>query len=246
MKRALILTILYSFLCLFSITGFAQENDDTHPCPKKIILIGPPASGKGTQGALISKDYGIPNISTGDLLRNAAKAQTSEGESLRKTMTEGKLVSDSIVLNLLKTRLAEEDAEKGFILDGFPRTVSQAKALASNGIAVHTVIVLEVPDQTIIKRISGRWIHPGSGRTYHTENSPPKVVGKDDVTGETMAQRLKTYHKETKPVIEWYEKQAKNNHAMQALKVNATLPVEEIQSKIDAALDDEMACHIHG
>ncbi|WWO98637.1 MAG: adenylate kinase [Candidatus Dasytiphilus stammeri] len=181
-----------------------------------IILIGAPGSGKGTQAQFISKKYEIPNISTGDMLRTYANSDNHLSSDIYKSMLRGKLVDDEMVINLVKKRLSHKDCENGFLLDGFPRTLVQAQALKEAGIKVNYVLELDVPDDIIVERIVGRRIHLSSGRIYHTKFSPPKIEGKDDITGDDLyhrfddnetlvRKRLKEYHRKTIPLIDFYK-----------------------------------------
>jgi len=181
----------------------------------RIILLGAPGAGKGTQAQFIKDEYNIPQISTGDMLRAAVKAGTPLGLQAKEVMDAGKLVSDDIIIGLVKERVAETDCANGYLLDGFPRTIPQADAMKENGINVDYVVEIDVPDEEIIKRMSGRRVHPGSGRTYHVVFNPPKVEGKDDETGEDLIQRpddneetvkgrLTVYHEQTKPLVDYY------------------------------------------
>ena len=155
----------------------------------RLILIGPPGAGKGTQAAFIKERFGIPQISTGDMLRAAVKAGTELGKAAKVIMDQGGLVSDDIIIGLVKERLTQDDCKKGFLFDGFPRTIPQAEALQAAGIPIDFVLEIAVPDAEIVERMSGRRIHPASGRSYHVKYNPPKVEGKDDVTGEPLVQR---------------------------------------------------------
>jgi adenylate kinase len=181
----------------------------------KLILLGAPGAGKGTQANLIKEKFGIPQISTGDMLRAAVKAGTPLGIAAKKIMDEGKLISDEIIINLVKERIKEADCANGFLFDGFPRTIPQAQAMKDADIRIDNVVEIDVADSEIIQRMSGRRVHPGSGRTYHTIFNPPKVAGKDDITGEDLVQRpddveetvikrLNVYHEQTKPLVEYY------------------------------------------
>lgn len=178
-------------------------------------MLGAPGAGKGTQANYIKEHFGIPQISTGDMLRNAVKAGTELGIMAKKIMESGGLVPDDIIINLVKERIAEPDCANGFLFDGFPRTIPQAEALKTANIQIDYVVEIDVVDTEIIKRMSGRRVHPASGRTYHIEFNPPKVDGKDDVTGEpliqrdddqeeTVRKRLQVYHDQTKPLIQYY------------------------------------------
>ncbi|QYJ91596.1 adenylate kinase [Shewanella halotolerans] len=185
----------------------------------RIMLLGAPGAGKGTQAQFIMEKYGVPQISTGDMLRAAVKAGTPLGLEAKKVMDAGQLVSDELIIGLVKERITQDDCAKGFLLDGFPRTIPQADAMAASGIDIDHVIEIDVPDEEIVKRMSGRRVHPGSGRVYHIVYNPPKVEGKDDVTGEDLAirpddeestvrKRLGIYHEQTKPLVEYYGKVA--------------------------------------
>ncbi len=185
----------------------------------RIMLLGAPGAGKGTQAQFIMEKYGVPQISTGDMLRAAVKAGTPLGLEAKKVMDAGQLVSDELIIGLVKERVAQDDCAKGFLLDGFPRTIPQADAMASSGIEIDHVIEIDVPDEEIVKRMSGRRVHPNSGRVYHLVYNPPKVEGKDDVTGEdlvirpddeegTVRKRLGIYHEQTKPLVDYYGKVA--------------------------------------
>jgi adenylate kinase len=181
----------------------------------RLILLGAPGAGKGTQAQYICEKYQIPQISTGDMLRAAVKAGTPMGLAAKKIMDEGGLVSDEIILGLVKERIGADDCKNGFLFDGFPRTIPQAESLKEQGVALDYVVEIDVDDGEIIKRMSGRRVHPGSGRTYHTIFNPPKVEGKDDETGEdliqraddneeTVRKRLDVYHSQTQPLVEFY------------------------------------------
>src|SRR3989338_424353 len=183
----------------------------------KLILLGGQGAGKGTQAAFITEKYGIPQISTGDMLRAAVKAGTPMGLAAKKVMDSGGLVSDDIILGLIADRLKQPDCANGFLLDGFPRTIPQAEALRTQGVELDYVLEIDVSDEEIIRRMSGRRVHLGSGRTYHVAFNPPKVEGKDDVTGEpliqrdddkeeTVKKRLAVYHSQTKPLVDYYSK----------------------------------------
>lgn len=182
----------------------------------RLILLGAPGAGKGTQAAFIKEKFGIPQISTGDMLRAAVKAGTELGKQAKKIMDEGGLVSDDIIINLVKERLQEDDCKKGYLFDGFPRTIPQAQALKDADVPLDYVIEIDVPHEVIIDRMSGRRVHPGSGRTYHTEFNPPKKPGVDDITGEpliqrdddkeeTVRKRLDVYEKQTRPLVSFYK-----------------------------------------
>ena len=181
----------------------------------KLILLGAPGAGKGTQAQFIREKFGIPQISTGDMLRAAVKAGTPLGVEAKKVMDAGGLVSDEIIIGLVTDRLQQEDCRGGYLFDGFPRTLPQAEAMKVAGVALDYVLEIDVADEEIIERMSGRRVHPGSGRTYHLRFNPPKLAGKDDVTGEdliqrdddqeeTVRKRLQIYHSQTKPLLEYY------------------------------------------
>ena len=183
----------------------------------RLIVLGAPGAGKGTQAQFIREKYGIPQISTGDMLRAAIKAGTPLGIEAKKVMDAGGLVSDEIIIGLVKDRLLQDDCRAGYLFDGFPRTLPQAEAMKAAGAMIDFVLEIDVADSEIVERMSGRRVHPASGRTYHVKFNPPKVEGKDDVTGddlvqrdddkeETVKRRLEIYHSQTKPLIEYYQK----------------------------------------
>jgi adenylate kinase len=215
----------------------------------RIILLGGPGAGKGTQAGYITEKYAIPQISTGDMLRAAVKAGTPLGLEAKKVMDAGGLVSDDIILGLIVERIAQPDCEKGFLFDGFPRTVVQAEALKTEKIAIDAVVEIDVDDGEIIRRMSGRRVHLASGRTYHVVFNPPKVEGVDDVTGEALIQRdddqeetvrkrLAVYHEQTEPLIDYYTKWAESGDgaAPKYVKVVGIGKVEEIRDRIFAGL----------
>lgn len=182
----------------------------------RIILLGPPGAGKGTQAQLISKEFGIPQVSTGDMLRAAIKAGTELGKQAKSVMDKGHLVSDELIINLVKERIAQPDCANGCIFDGFPRTIAQAEALSAANVNIDFVVEISVPDDEIVKRLSGRRSHPASGRVYHVVYNPPKVEGLDDETGEPLIQRdddkeetikdrLKVYHNQTAALVAHYQ-----------------------------------------
>ena len=181
----------------------------------RLILLGAPGAGKGTQAAFLCQKFGIPQISTGDMLRAAVKAGTEMGLAAKKVMDAGGLVSDDIIIGLVKERIQQADCANGFLFDGFPRTIPQAEAMKAAGVKIDFVLEIDVPDSSIIERMSGRRVHVASGRTYHVVFNPPKVAGKDDVTGEdliqrdddqeeTVIKRLQVYHSQTRPLIDYY------------------------------------------
>ncbi len=210
----------------------------------RVILLGSPGSGKGTQAQFITEKYGIPQISTGDMLRAAVRAGTPLGIEAKKVMDSGGLVSDSIILGLIKERIAQADCANGFLLDGFPRTIAQAEGLEAMGVSIDTVIEIAVPDEEIVKRMAGRRMHLASGRTYHVEFNPPKVEGVDDVTGEpliqrdddkeqTVRKRLSVYHEQTKPLVSYYSAIGRGVKFSSIIGVGN---VDEITAKVFAIL----------
>jgi len=216
----------------------------------RVILLGGPGAGKGTQANYIKERYNIPQISTGDMLRAAVKAGTPLGVEAKKVMDAGGLVSDDIILGLIDERLKQPDCENGYLFDGFPRTLAQADALKDQGIRIDAVVEIDVDDNEIIKRMSGRRVHLASGRTYHVVFNPPKAEGKDDVTGEPLIQRdddqeetvrarLKVYHDQTEPLIDYYSKWAASGEsaAPRYVKINGIGKVDEIRDAIFAGLD---------
>ena len=215
----------------------------------RLILLGPPGAGKGTQANFIKEKFGIPQISTGDMLRAAVKAGTPLGLEAKKVMDSGGLVSDEIIIGLVKDRLQEDDCKAGYMFDGFPRTLPQADALKDAGVPVDVVLQIDVPDGEIIERMSGRRAHLPSGRTYHVKYNPPKVEGKDDVTGEDLVQRdddkeetvkkrLDVYHLQTKPLVEYYSKWAASGDAKapKVRKISGLGAVDAITASAFAAL----------
>lgn len=216
----------------------------------RLILLGGPGAGKGTQAKYITDRYGIPQISTGDMLRAAVKAGTELGLQVKEIMDAGKLVSDDIIVRLVKERIAEPDCENGFLFDGFPRTIPQAEALRDAGVVVQYVVEVAVDDDEIIRRMAGRRVHPPSGRTYHVEFNPPQRSGRDDVTGEPLVQRdddqeetvrkrLKVYHAETEPLVRYYTDWEKSGDAAapKYVRVDGIGSVEEVRDRIFAELE---------
>jgi len=213
----------------------------------KIILLGAPGAGKGTQAQFLTKKYDIPQISTGDMLRAAIKAGTQMGKMAKEFMDSGKLVTDEIIIGLVKDRIAEDDCKNGFLLDGFPRTIPQAEAVTAAGIEIDAVIEIDVPDEEIVTRMSGRRVHQDSGRTYHLVYNPPKVEGKDDETGEELIQRaddkeeivkdrLKVYHDQTQPLVNYYQNQASTIESLQYIRVDGTQDIKIVQETITSKL----------
>ena len=212
----------------------------------RIILLGAPGAGKGTQAQFLMQRYGIPQISTGDMLRAAIKSGSALGQQVKAVMDAGRLVSDELIIALVKDRITHADCAKGFLLDGFPRTIPQADAMVANGIAIDHVIEFDVGDEVIVERMAGRRVHPGSGRTYHVRFNPPKVEGVDDETGEalviraddeesTVRKRLAIYHEQTKPLISYYRKMAEQGNTSY-LQIDGTQPVEAVTGMLVDAL----------
>lgn len=212
----------------------------------RIILLGAPGAGKGTQAQFIMEKYGIPQISTGDMLRAAIKAGTELGLQAKAVIDAGELVSDDIILGLVKERISQDDCANGFLLDGFPRTIPQADGLKEIGIAIDYVLEFDVPDDVIVERMSGRRAHLASGRTYHLVYNPPKEEGKDDVTGEplvvrdddkeeTVRARLNVYHNQTAPLIAYYKKEADAGNT-QFVTFDGTQAVEQVSTEIQKVL----------
>ena len=217
----------------------------------RLILLGAPGAGKGTQATFICEKFGIPQISTGDMLRAAVKAGSPMGLAARKVMDAGALVSDDIIIGLVQERISQSDCANGFLFDGFPRTIPQADALKAAGVKLDFVLEFDVPFEAIIDRISGRRSHPASGRTYHVKHNPPQVEGRDDVTGEpliqrdddkeeTVRKRLEVYQRQTRPLIEYYSAWAATGDpaAPRCASVSGTGSVEEITERVMAALGD--------
>lgn len=215
----------------------------------RLILLGPPGAGKGTQAQKICESYQIPQISTGDMLRAAVKSGSELGQQLKTVMESGALVSDDLIIKLVKERIAEPDCEGGFLFDGFPRTIPQAQALKDAGIEIDHVVEISVPDSEIVDRMSGRRSHPGSGRVYHIKYNPPEVEGKDDVSGEPLVQReddtketvqkrLAVYHKQTAPLVNFYQKLAEeeSGSAPKYHKIDGVGSVDDIAGQISEAL----------
>lgn len=213
----------------------------------RVILLGAPGAGKGTQAGFITKQFGIPQISTGDMLRAAVKAGSPLGLKVKNVMETGGLVSDEIIIDLIKERIQQDDCANGFLFDGFPRTIPQAEALRDAGVAIDHVVEISVDDEEIIKRMAGRRFHAASGRTYHVEYNPPKVAGKDDETGEELVQRdddkeetvrhrLEVYHEQTKPLVSFYQDMSAANGAPKYSAIAGVGSVDDITAKVMAAL----------
>jgi adenylate kinase len=215
----------------------------------RLILLGPPGAGKGTQAGFIKEHFGIPQISTGDMLRAAVKARTPLGLAAKKVMEAGELVSDDIIIRLVKDRLRELDCARGYLFDGFPRTIPQADAMRTVAVPIDHVLEIDVPDEEIIARMSGRRVHPASGRSYHLRFNPPRVEGRDDVTGEPLVQRdddreatvrkrLDVYRAQTRPLVDFYRRLAASGDqsAPKYHRISGVGAVQDIQARALAAL----------
>ena len=217
----------------------------------RLILLGAPGAGKGTQATFLTKHFNIPQISTGDMLRAAIKAETPVGKQVDQILKSGALVSDDLMIHLVSNRIQQPDCVHGFLLDGFPRTIAQAEALRASDVHIDMVIEIDVADEEVIARLSGRRIHPASGRTYHVKFNPPKAEGKDDVTGEDLAQRnddmeetikkrLDTYHEQTRPLCEfyanWAAEEGQNIPTPHCVRISGVGTVDEIRERLLVAL----------
>ena len=215
----------------------------------RLILLGPPGAGKGTQAAFIKEEYGIAQISTGDMLRAAAQKGTPIGLEARKVMDAGRLVSDDVIIGLVQARLQEPDCARGYLFDGFPRTIPQAEAMKAAAVRIDYILEIDVPESEIVLRMSGRRVHPASGRTYHVKFNPPQAPGKDDVTGErliqrdddleeTVRKRLEVYRQQTRPLVEYYTRWAATGDARapRYQRISGLGSVEEIRARAFAAL----------
>ncbi len=213
----------------------------------RIILLGAPGAGKGTQAQFLSRHFNIPQISTGDMLRAAIADGSELGQQAKRYMDAGQLVPDEVIVGLVKERIREADCENGFLLDGFPRTVAQADALKAASVDIDAVIEIDVPDEVIVERLSGRRVHPASGRTYHIKYNPPRQEGVDDETGEpliqrdddkpeTIRKRLAVYHEQTAPLVDYYRAEAARNPNLKYLHVDGTQPIEAVEQAILSAL----------
>jgi adenylate kinase len=215
----------------------------------RLILLGPPGAGKGTQAAFITRKYGIPQISTGDMLRAEIKAGTPRALSVKQVIDSGQLVSDDVIIALVRERLAKPDCTGGYLFDGFPRTIPQAEAMKTNGVRLDYVLEIDVPEAEIVMRMSGRRVHPASGRTYHVKFNPPKVEGCDDVTGEplilreddredTVRKRLEVYHRQTEPLVDFYARWEATGdpRAPRYRRISGLGGVEEIRDRAFKAL----------
>ena len=213
----------------------------------RLILLGAPGAGKGTQAQFVTERLGIPQISTGDMLRAAVAAKTELGKHVEQVMASGGLVTDEIIIALVKERIAQSDCANGFLFDGFPRTIPQAQAMVDAGVAIDCVLEIDVADDEIVKRLSGRRVHPGSGRVYHIEYNPPAKAGVDDETGEALVQReddqeetirkrLQVYHEQTEPLVGFYSEAAENGASVKVVKVDGIAKVESIRDSIATLL----------
>ena len=214
----------------------------------RIILLGAPGAGKGTQAAFITEKLGIPQISTGDMLRAAVKEQSELGRQVEAVMASGGLVTDDIIIALVKDRIQRDDCANGFLFDGFPRTIPQAEALKESGVPIDVVLEIHVDDEEIVARMSGRRVHLDSGRVYHVTNNPPKTEGVDDVTGEALIQReddkeetvrkrLQVYHEQTKPLVDFYRRLKDEGNTVKVAKIEGLGSVNEIREKVFNALN---------
>jgi adenylate kinase len=213
----------------------------------RVILLGAPGAGKGTQAQFITTQLGIPQISTGDMLRAAVKAESPLGLQVKGVMASGRLVTDEIIIALVKDRIAQPDCARGFLFDGFPRTIPQAQAMVEAGITIDLVIEIDVDDDEIVGRLSGRRVHAGSGRVYHVHNNPPRLEGHDDVTGEPLVQReddhegtvrkrLQVYHEQTEPLVEFYRQLQKQGASVNVVKIPGKDDVNAIRKKIESVI----------
>jgi adenylate kinase len=214
----------------------------------KMILLGAPGAGKGTQAKFLTETYDIPQISTGDMLRAAVKAESDMGLKVKSVMESGGLVTDEIIIGLVKERITKDDCKSGFLFDGFPRTIPQAEALRDSGIEIDIVLEIDVPDEEIVRRLSGRRVHLDSGRVYHLEFNPPVTEGFDDETGEALVQReddlentvrkrLSLYHEQTKPLVNFYQEMAEKFGKVRCIKIDGTRLIPEIVSDIKQNMD---------
>ncbi len=214
----------------------------------KMILLGAPGAGKGTQAKFLTETYSIPQISTGDMLRAAVKAESEMGLKVKSVMESGGLVTDDIIIGLVKERITEKDCESGFLFDGFPRTIPQAEAMEDAGVEIDVVLEIDVPDDEIVRRLSGRRVHLDSGRVYHVDFNPPVKEGLDDDTGEPLVQRkddeedtvrkrLSVYHEQTKPLVNFYQEMEKKAGKVRFIKIDGTRSIQEIVADIKQSLD---------
>lgn len=214
----------------------------------RIILLGAPGAGKGTQARYITEKFSIPQISTGDMLRAAVKAGSPLGQQVKSVMESGGLVTDEIIIALVKERITQDDCANGFLFDGFPRTIPQAQALVDAGVSIDVVLEIAVPDEEIVNRLSGRRVHPDSGRVYHIQHNPPKQEGVDDVSGEALIQRdddkeetvrkrLQVYHDQTEPLVGFYETLSQSGSGLRFVTVSGVGSIDEITAALDKALN---------
>ena len=215
----------------------------------RVILLGPPGAGKGTQAKFITEQYSVPQISTGDMLRAAVKSGSELGSQVKGIMESGGLVSDDLIIALVKERISQSDCKNGFLFDGFPRTIPQAQAINDAGIKIDVVVEISVDDEEIVSRLSGRRVHENSGRVYHVEHNPPRVAGFDDDTGEPLVQRLDdledtvrnrlyVYHEQTKPLVKFYtELEDLQNQAPKFSRVNGLGLLSDVQARLVAAME---------
>ena len=215
----------------------------------RVILLGPPGAGKGTQAQFVCDAFGIPQISTGEMLRAAVSAGTELGQRVKAVMQSGALVSDEIIIDLVQERIDQDDCANGFLFDGFPRTIAQAQAMQAAGVPINAVVEISVPDVEVIKRISGRRVHSASGRIYHVDFNPPDVYGVDDESGEpliqrdddqeaTVKERLSVYHEQTQPLVEFYRKLS-NGKSLRYVTVDGRKDVNDVQKEVRKALQNE-------
>ena len=213
----------------------------------RIILLGAPGAGKGTQAQFLTETYSIPQISTGDMLRAAVKAGTELGLQVKSVMDSGGLVTDDIIIALVKDRISQDDCKNGFLFDGFPRTIPQAEAMLEAGVQIDHVLEIHVPDEEIVKRLSGRRVHPASGRVYHLDHNPPKSPGVDDVTGEALIQRdddkeetvrkrLEVYHQQTWPLVDYYQRLEAQGNNVRFSRINGVGSIADIRQELLSAL----------
>lgn len=213
----------------------------------RVILLGAPGAGKGTQAQFVCERFGIPQISTGDMLRAAVKAKTELGLQVEQVMASGGLVTDEIIIALVKERIQQDDCASGFLFDGFPRTIPQAEAMVEAGVPIDVVLEIDVADDEIVKRLGGRRVHPNSGRVYHVVFNPPKVEGKDDETGEDLIQReddqeatirtrLDVYHEQTEPLVSFYKNLEDQGQAVRVIKVDGVASVDSIKEQVLSSL----------
>jgi adenylate kinase len=213
----------------------------------KIILLGAPGAGKGTQAKYITEHFGIPQISTGDMLRAAVKEGSELGRKVQSVMESGGLVTDEIIIALVKDRIRHADCARGFLFDGFPRTIPQAQALVDAGIEIDTVLEIHVPDDEIVKRLGGRRVHPGSGRVYHIDHNPPRTPGLDDISGDALVQRdddkedtvrkrLQVYHEQTEPLVQFYQELEAKGAKVNVIRIDGVGAIDDIRAQLNQAI----------